>query len=129
MKKPHTLTINDVVFDVENGSIEKYLGDYKDIIIPSDFNGIEVNVIGHNSFLDGKLSSVIIPNSVTSIGDLAFAENKLNEVTIPNSVTSIGISAFTYKKTQTILNIQRHLLFISICLSICFIQIFLLLLA
>ena len=42
-----------------------------------------------------KLTSMIIPNSVTSIGGAAFYEcSSLTSVTIPNSVTSIGKYAF-----------------------------------
>ena len=41
------------------------------------------------------LTSVIIPNSVTSIGEYAFWGSGLTSVTIPKSVTSIGNSAFS----------------------------------
>ena len=42
-----------------------------------------------------SLTSLTIPNSVTSIGGAAFAEcSGLTSITIPNSVTSIGGSAF-----------------------------------
>ena len=42
-----------------------------------------------------KLTSMIIPNSVTSIGNGAFYDcSSLTSVTIPNSVTSIGYYAF-----------------------------------
>jgi len=42
-----------------------------------------------------SLTSITIPNSVTSIGDYAFSGcTGLTSVTIPNSVTSIGYSAF-----------------------------------
>jgi hypothetical protein len=41
------------------------------------------------------LTSITIPNSVTSIGNMAFADcTGLTSITIPNSVTSIGARAF-----------------------------------
>ena len=44
---------------------------------------------------ESYITSVIIPNSVTSIGAFAFCGcNGLNSLTIPNSVTTIGRSAF-----------------------------------
>ena len=55
-----------------------------------------VTAIGNNAFSYCNLTSVTIPNSVTSIGWSAFEEcSSLTSVTIPNSVTSIGSSAFS----------------------------------
>ena len=56
-----------------------------------------VTSIGNSAFFGNKLTSVTIPNSVTSIGKSAFSSNQLTSVTIPNSVTSIGICAFLKK--------------------------------
>ena len=53
-----------------------------------------VTSIGDSAFFSNKLTSVTIPSSVTSIGDSAFFSNKLTSVTIPSSVTSIGSNAF-----------------------------------
>ena len=43
-----------------------------------------------------KLTSLTIPNSVTSIGDYAFSNTKITSVTIPTSVNEIGSFAFAH---------------------------------
>lgn len=64
-------------------------------------NGVllKITSIGSNNALFGpfefkNLTSVTIPNSVTSINKAAFSGNKLTSINIPNSVTTIGDSAF-----------------------------------
>jgi len=68
----------------------------EEIIIPSDFNGCPVKAIGDLAFYDcSGLTSVTIPNSVTSIGNDAFSGcSGLTSFIIPNSVTSIGGGVF-----------------------------------
>ena len=54
------------------------------------------------------LTSVTIPNSVTSIGDRAFSGcSGLTSVTIPNSVTSIGSGAFGNCSSLTSMNVAN----------------------
>ena len=48
------------------------------------------------------ITSVIIPNTVTSIGSYAFKGNKLTNVTIPSSVTLIAASAFEDNKLTNV---------------------------
>ncbi len=71
-----------------------------EIIIPEsvEYGGktFKVTAIRDDAFfLCMALTSVTIPNSVTSIGEYAFADSgHLNSITIPNSVTSIHDYAF-----------------------------------
>ena len=74
----------------------KYTGD---VVIPASvtYNGAEYSVTNIGDAFSGSngLTSVTIPNSVTSIENSAFYGcSRLISVTIPNSVTSIGGSAF-----------------------------------
>ena len=56
-----------------------------------------VTSIGNSAFANRYITSVDIPDSVTSIGDFAFEHcSGLTSVTIPDSVTSIGNYAFSY---------------------------------
>src|SRR5665213_1035505 len=89
------------------------------VIIPATINGTNVTSIGYEAFfLGSSLTSVTIPNRLTSIGDYAFQNctlmasvsigngvnylgsdafyncTSLTNVTIPNSVTNLGTAAF-----------------------------------
>ena len=72
-----------------------------DIELPSMIDGKSVTRIGNSAFnayieACSNLTSIIIPNNVTSIGSDAFRGcTGLTSVTIPDSVTSIGGGAFS----------------------------------
>ena len=78
-----------------NNTLCGYVGNATEISLPDNYKG-ENYVLGEEAFYDcDSLTSVTIPNSVTSIGESAFSGcSGLTSVTIPNSVTSIGESAF-----------------------------------
>jgi hypothetical protein len=72
-------------------------GELTSVVIP---NG--VTSIGAGAFAYNQLTSVVIPNSVTAIGRAAFAYNQLTSVVIPNSVTAIGPGAFEWNQLTSI---------------------------
>lgn len=73
----------------------RYKGTAADVTIPSRYKGKPVTMIDHAAFHDSAVTSVTIPDSVTSIPDDAFAYcSNLTNISIPNSVTFIGFSAF-----------------------------------
>ncbi len=68
-----------------------------DIVIPSEYEGLPVKEISLQAFIDCyNITSVTIPESVTTIGAYAFANcKKLTSVTLPSSLTTIKAAAFS----------------------------------
>jgi len=92
-------------YTTDGASVEiyDYVGEYTDVVIPSEINGLPVTSIGGWSFdYCDALTSVVIPDSVLSIGDHAFYGcDALKRVSIGNGVTSIGVSAFSHCSALT----------------------------
>ena len=90
----------------------KYSKDWKRLLkAPRNLSGKYsirkgVKVIGNWAFCSCKLTSINIPNSVTTIGDHAFSGcDSLTSINIPNSVTMIGKGAFSGCDYLTSINI------------------------
>lgn len=54
------------------------------------------------------ISSIDLPNTITTIGDSAFYGNEINNIVLPSSITSIGNYAFAYNRS-TQLSLPEHL--------------------
>ena len=87
--------IYDLSADGTYAEVIGYEGTATKILIADTYKGFPVTNIYNEAFKSEKITSLIIPNSVTSIGDYAFYYcRSLTSVTIPDSVTSIGEFAF-----------------------------------
>lgn len=87
----------DFAFTPDNTAVIviRYEGTAADVTIPSRYKGKPVTMIDHAAFHNSAVTSVTIPDSVTSIPDSAFGFcSQLTNISIPNSVTYIGFSAF-----------------------------------
>ena len=81
-----TYTVGDTVYAI------RYDGESTDLDLPLNES---IDAIYLYAFYNSRLTSVIIPDGVTSIGDYAFEGcTSLTEITIPDGVTSIGDYAF-----------------------------------
>ncbi|WP_434998161.1 leucine-rich repeat protein [Vibrio scophthalmi] len=94
MTEAHTLTLNDVKFDKDTGAIEEYSADYKQIVIPDNFEGTPVRLIKSSAFENKSLSSVSLPESLTFIDYRSFKGNAFTTITFPQSKISISYHAF-----------------------------------
>ena len=99
-------------FDSESGTITKYYDNEEDdsskpvcptdVVIPTKINGKNVLVIGEDAFSknygantqDGRITSVVLPKTLTVIERRAFYGNKIKTLTIPKNVTEIKGNAF-----------------------------------
>ena len=81
--------------DDGTATIDSFTGEAEEVIVPSEIDGVDVVTIGHGSFIWDNLTSIEIPDSVTTIGEYAFSGcESLTSIEIPDSVTTIGNGTF-----------------------------------
>lgn len=111
-------------------TITGYTGTSKELVIPSEINGLTVTEIGddafnawknksmnpleivsipesiigigNSAFFYNQLTRITIPDSIKTIGDNAFEKNQLTEVTLPDGITNLGIQAFSDNKLTSV---------------------------
>ena len=110
LKGSELTTSGDYQFQTSNGVhyLVNYIGQATDIVLPDDYNGTSY-AIGNYAFFDcDRLTSIILPDGVTSIGSQAFYYcSGLISFTVPESVTSIGEYAFSGCSSLTSITIPE----------------------
>ena len=110
------VTYQDLVQEEQvDGTFKKtYVSDYTgDIIIPESVTyedkTYRVTAIGDHAFRGcSGVTSVTIPESVTSIGSYSFRQTGLTSFTIPESVTDIGDCAFYGCENLVSVKVKRN---------------------
>ena len=96
--------------DAGDGYIVVGIGSCEDteVVIPSEYEGLPVVGIGDSAFRwCTDLTSIVIPDGVTSIGDSAFIWcNGLTSIVIPGGVTSIGVNVFENCQSLTSITVE-----------------------
>ena len=88
---------SDFTFTTSGGAstITGYTGSDTAVVIPRTLGGYPVEAIGTRAFRDSSITSVVMPDTITTIGKEAFQIcNSLTEVHLPAGLESIGDSAF-----------------------------------
>ncbi len=88
-----------VYSDNTKKEIRRYIGKGGDVAIPDGVTSIGNGACEYTRRCHyGKLTSITIPESVTTIDYMAFIGNDIKSVTIPKNVTSIGLEICSYNE-------------------------------
>lgn len=93
--------------------VKGYNGTAEKIVIDEEFNSVPVTAIASEAFKNSKITSVFIPNTVTSIGRSAFYScTNLSDINFPTALTTIDDFAFSMCSSLTKLNIGNSVTYI-----------------
>lgn len=104
------VSIGDLTCEIAPG-YSLYSGDF---VIPNEvqYNGktLKVVQIGRKAFFESRVTSVTIPDGITTIGSNAFSKcARLESIQISNSVESIGSYAFSECKSLSTISLPNSL--------------------
>ena len=111
-KEAETFTSGDYTYILnEDGSavITSYTGKAEKLAIPSELDGHTVKGIGNYAFgYCFSLTSISLPDSITTIGDNAFTYCSLTTIALPDSITILGTNPWKGCKNLDAINISPN---------------------
>ena len=97
-EEPEERTCGDYTYALlkDGGArITDYDGEDAELTVPAELDGHAVREIGEGAFRFCDMTSIMLPDGLTSIGDSAFNWcGSLTNITLPDGLTSIGDRAF-----------------------------------
>lgn len=77
-------------FTIVAGTIMKYKGDKTNIVVPDKILGVKPNAVYREAFKDSNLTSIVLPDSVTTLGTSCFqGSSKLKHI-VAKGVTKLN---------------------------------------
>lgn len=77
-------------FTIVAGTIMKYKGDKTNIVVPDKILGVKPNAVYRETFKDSNLTSIVLPDSVTTLGTSCFqGSSKLKHI-VARGVTKLN---------------------------------------
>lgn len=113
-------------FEIEAGILKKYVGENRDVVVPSSVSAIGQKAFEHmnirnvklsegveaiygSAFQFSKMSNIELPSSLSKIVYRAFwGCSELKEITIPSNVNHIGENAFGYCFNLETIVFEKH---------------------
>ena len=115
----HTLSVTYPCLGGGGNYYYNYTKPEGDLIIPETINTGQhtwtIIEITDHAFYECNITSVEIPNTVTSIGERAFAKTKIQHVTLPESIITVGASAFAGTRLTTLILPEKDVQYGSGC--------------
>ncbi|MCD7712004.1 MAG: leucine-rich repeat domain-containing protein, partial [Firmicutes bacterium] len=81
------------VYD-DYAEVSEYVGGSADVVVGDEYKGVPVTKIADGAFKDEEITSITLPDSLTTIGANAFEGSTLETVTFGSGLTEIGDFAF-----------------------------------
>ena len=80
----------------EDGTyIVRYLGDEKNVTVPTEIDGKKINAVGDGAFFGTSIESVTIPGEIKNVSNFAFSCcPNLKKADIQEGVEDLGVNAF-----------------------------------
>ena len=96
---PYAVEGGNIYFDPTTGTITSADFEITAAVIPAQIEGVDVVAIGEYAF-DGisSLTSLTLPDSVSTIEDFAFRGTGFTEITVPGTVKTLGKNVFSFCK-------------------------------
>lgn len=97
--------------DFEDNVVTRYHGVSTDVVVPSFWNGSDINIIGESCFSGTHIQKVTLSESIVSLYTRSFHScSSLTEILMPSSLKSIGPESFSNCSSLKTINIPNGVL-------------------